>query len=345
MADQDNSLRDDIMAAAEEVEVEDSDEIKETAAPEAAQEATQEVPAETVTDDEPADEPAGEPAIESPPDVVASKPPVDWAPEVKEQWAKLDPTVQSAIADRERHINETLQHTAEARHSVDTFNQMFQPYIPLMQAEGLSDPMVAINGLLQTTAALSMGSQAQKAQRIAGLIKHYGVDIETLDQVLSGGQVADPSETRLEQLLDQRMGPVNQLIERANQAEAQQRQQTDIEVGNDINAFAADANNVHFEAVRTVMADFMDMAAHNGQVMSLPDAYKRACLADPQIAPLVTQQFAQEASAGRQGMLAGKRNAASSIAGHPASGASAELTGDMSLRETIEAQLGGSGRI
>ena len=343
MADQDNSLRDDIMAAADEVEPEEEHhEVKEEAAPEAAQEEAQEVPTEESAGDEPA---ADEPAIESPPDVIASKPPVDWAPEVKEQWAKLDPTVQHAIADRERHINETLQQTAGARHAVDSFNQMFQPYIPLMQAEGVNDPMVAINGLLQTTAALSMGSQAQKAQRIAGLIQHYGIDIETLDQVLSGGQAADPSETRLEQLLDQRMGPVNQLIERANQAEVAQRQQTDQEVGNDINAFAADPKNTHFESVRGVMADFMDMAAHNGQVMSLQDAYQRACLSDPQIAPLVTQQFAQAASDGRQGMLAGKRNAASSITGNPASGGSAELTGDMSLRETIEAQFGGSGRI
>ena len=344
MADQDNSLRDDIMAAADEIEPEEvtTDEIEEAAAPQAAQETQEEVPEQELA----GDEPAGEPSADEPPsDVAASKPPVDWAPEVKEQWSKLDPAVQSAIADRERHINETLQHTAEARHAVESFNQMFQPYIPLMQAEGVSDPMVAINGLLQTTAALSMGSPAQKAQRIAGLIEHYGVDIATLDQVLSGGQAADPSETRLEQLLDQRLAPVNQLIERANQADYQQRAQIDAEVSNDIAAFAADAQNVHFEAVRGVMADFMDMAAHNGQAMSIQDAYKRACLADPRIAPLVTQQFAQEAAQGQQGMLAGKRNAASSITGHPAAGANTGLDAGMSIRETLEAQLGGSDRI
>jgi hypothetical protein len=341
MADQDNSLRDDLMAAA--ADVEDTpegevSEVEETAAPETEEETPQEVSGEE-QQSEPADPPA------EPEPVIQSSPPVDWAPEVKEQWAKLDPALQNAISDRERHINETLQDTAGIRNEYDNFNQMIQPYIPMMQAEGATDAMIAVKGLLDTTAGLMLGSQAQKAQRIAGLIQHYGIDIEVLDGVLAGEPGQDPAATRFEQMLDQRMAPVNQLLQQVNQGQAEQQQQLNAEVGDDIFAFSQDPKNLHFGAVRGVMADFLDMASQRGTPMTLEDAYQRACLADPNIAPLVTQQFAQQAAQGHQAAVGSARNAAGSVVGKPAGGSSSGLTEDMSLRETIEAQFGGGGRI
>ncbi len=343
MAEQETSLREDLEAAAEAVE--ETSEVEEQAAPETAQEEETEVPGEgepTAEAAEQAPEPEPEPAE---PVAATHKPPVDWAPEVKAKFGDLAPEVQAAIAERERGINETLQQTADIRHQYDNFNQMINPYLPLMQAEGVSDPAVAIKGLLETTAALQMGNPQQKAQKIAGLIQHYGVDIETLDNLLSGQPAANPQMNQFEQMLNQRLAPVDQLLQRANQAQAQQVQQQQAEASQTIEQFAADPKNIHFEAVRNTMADFLDMASSRGQQMTIQEAYDRSCALDPAISASVMQERAQQAALGQEGMLAGKKNAASSIHGRPASTNSGLLSDDMSLRETIAAQLEGSGRI
>ena len=335
MADQETSLRDDLESAIADTddnaeEITTTHEVEETAAPQAAEETQEEVSGQG-SPGEPAAAPAEAPA-------PVAQPPVDWAPEVKAKWQELPPDVQSSIAAREAHINETLRDTADIRQDYDDFNNMLQPYAPLMQAEGASDPFQAIQGLLNTTATLAMGSAQQKAGKIAAMINHYGIDIEALDQILAGQappqQQAPPSDPRIDQIWD-----------RIQSAEQQQYQAEVGNAQNSIQAFAADPNNVHFESVKLAMADFIEIADKNGHDMTLEEAYQRACLSDPQIAPLVTAEFANQAAQGHQQAVAGARRAAGSLAGKPASGAMTGITDDMSLRDTIKAQLAGSDRI
>ncbi len=348
MADeQESSLRDDIEAAVESVEdgTEETTthEVQSTAAEETAgQEATPET--EVPGEGEPIAREPGEPAPE--PVAAEAHAPVDWPDEVKAQWDKLDPAVQAAIGSRERHVNEVLQSSAGAREAVESFQGMIQPYIPLMQAEGVTDPLAAVNGLLQTTAALALGSPAQKAQKIANLIAHYGVDIQTLDSVLAG-EPADPQQTQLESMLNERLAPVNQLMQRVNQMDQQSSQRMEQENTQTIQQFAADPKHVHFEAVRTVMADFMDMAAQHGQDMTLDQAYERACMAVPEVAQQVMSARANGIAASGQQALAGKQAAASSVVGQSGAVGTGGIEEGLSLRETLEqaANLHGTGRI
>jgi hypothetical protein len=344
MADQETSLRDDLMAAAEEVEGEEvAVEVEETAAPETAQETEAEVSAEVTSDDGVA-EPAGEPAAPAEP-VSDLNPPVDWAPEVAAKWGELTPDVQAAIVERERHVNNVLQESAGARQAVESFSTMFQPYIPLMQAEGVSDPLVAVEGLLKTTAALQMGSPHQKAQRIAGLIEHYGVDIGMLDAILAGQPVQDPQASQLNQLLDQRLAPVQELMRKVSQYEQQSQLQMEQENAQTIEQFAADPANKYFNHVRNEMADFLDVAASRGQQMTLGEAYQRACMANPQVSQHYLKDQADLAAQGNSRAVAAARVAGSSVHGTPAGGPGGPITDDMSLREILEAQMTGGGRI
>jgi hypothetical protein len=322
-----SSLRDDIEAAADTVE-ETPDAVEATAETETTQKTQAEVPGESAA------------APVEPPAPAAAKPPVDWAPDVKEAWGDLPEGVRNAVAERERHINQTLEDTAGIRHEYDAFNQMISPYIPMIQAEGVSNPQQAIEGLLRTTAALQMGSPQQKAQKLAGLVAHYGVDIEMLDQALTGQLPAGPQAPPTDPRVDQLMARIDQADQATQNQMVQESQQS-------IGQFAGDPANVHFEAVRNTMADFLDVAAQSGHDMTIAEAYQRACLADPNIAPLVTQQFAQQAAQGQQAGIAGKQRAAASISGRPATGAGAAgmITDDMSLRDTIAAQLAGGSRI
>ena len=349
MADQDNSLREDLEAAIETVddgaEETTTHEVEGAPAQEAEGQATEtetEVPAEGGA------EPAADDVVAQP-DVVppGSQPPVDWPDEVKEQWATLQPEVQNLIAERERHVNEVLQHSADARQAVDTFQQMIQPFTPLMQAEGVSDPLTAINGLLQTTAQLALGSPQQKAQKVAELIGHYGVDIATLDSLLAGEPVANPEDIKLQQMLDARLAPVNQMLSQFQQAQQRSAQQVEAENAQTIDQFARDPKNVHFMQVREVMADFLDIAATNGQEMSLEQAYQRACMAVPEVAAQVMQSQANGIAGQNQQALAGAQAAASSVTGQPGAVGTGGIEEGLSLRETLEqaAGLHGSGRI
>ena len=340
MADQETSLREDLESAiasdgdsAEEIE--NTHEVEATAAPETEEETQEEVSGEGAPADASPENPPNIPPETAP---QAVQPPVDWAPEVKAKWQELPPDVQSAVAAREAHINETLRETAGIRQDCDDFNAMIAPYEPLMQAEGASDAFQAIQGLMNTTATLAMGSAQQKASKIAAMINHYGVDINTLDEILSGQAPAQQPQTPSDPRIDQ-------IWNRMQAAEQGQYQQMQQEAQTSIQTFAADPKNVHFQSVKNTMADFIEIADKNGQNMTLEEAYQRACLADPQIAPLVTAEFANQTAQSHQQTVAGARRAAGSIMGKPAGGAGNAITDDMSLRDTIKAQLAGSDRI
>lgn len=297
------------------------------------------------------EEPPEQPDTESDEDSRAAKPekpkkkekgptaPVDWSPEDRKAFEGLPESIQRSIHQREVAINQKLQETTEARRVAEGFVKTIEPYYALIQAEGASDPLQAIGGLLQTAATLKLGSPQQKAQRIAQLVGHYGVDIETLDQALSGSLPQNNEETRLNQMLEQRLQPVNQLMQRLNQMEQAQAQQVQGRAAQDVQQMIADTQKYpHFEAARYMMADFMDMAAQQGRSMSLDEAYQQAVAYSG-----LQQGMMQEQN---QQRLQQKQNAASSVAGRRSGGSSgAPDYSGMSLRETIAAQFAGADRI
>ena len=227
-AAKETTLREDMAAAMESLENPDETEVvEETHDTETApvqEEAPQEVPVSEETGPVTA-APARSEVQQEVDRGKVGKPPVDWPIAKKDTWAKLDPDTRQYISDRERHINSTLQETVAARRVADSFLRTAEPYRALMAAEGVNDPIQAFQGLMNVTATLAMGSPQQKAERIAGLCKHYGVDIEMLDAALVGSLPQNPQQSQFEQLLDQRMAPVNQLLAQINQANQNQHNQ------------------------------------------------------------------------------------------------------------------------
>ena len=208
------------------------------------------------------------------------------------------------------------------------------------------EALQGIGELLKTAATLAIGSPQVKAQRLAGLAKHYNIDIGLLDQALAGTMPENPEEDRLQRLLDQRMGPVNQLMQQVQQAQQNQQQQVFVQANQTVEQFGQDPRNEHYDAVRTVMADFLDVAAHNGQVMTLDEAYQRACMATPGVAEEMTRRFNSGVVSTQQQHLQQKSNAAASISGQRSSGGSGTPNYDkMSMREMLEAQLPQQARI
>jgi hypothetical protein len=335
------SLSDDLNAVIDQLEGVEDDE--EEGRPEEVS-AEEKEPQEEVSADAEAEEPE-HPVAQEKPQQPAFKPPIDWSPSLREHWKKLPPDVQKAVHDREAQVNNVMQQTAQDRRLAQGFNEVVSQYRGLMAAEGVQDPLQGIQGLLMTTAQLAMGNQQTKAQRIAALIQHYGVDIETLDTVLAGEQPQNNPDHRLEEMLNQRLAPVNQLLEQLNQSRQQQFQQVQTQATQSIEQFAADPQNEFFDSVRYAMADFLDVAAQNGVHMSLEEAYQRACALNPEINQITSQRQQAQSATSKADVMRRKATASSSVKGHRAGGADANAKQERSLREELEANFSGNERI
>jgi len=336
---EETSIADDLSAVIDQLEGDEGDEEESRA---------QEIPAEK---EEPQEEISAEGQTEEPehrveqPQQPAFKPPIDWSPKLREHWKTLPSEVQKAVHDREQQVNSVMQQTAQDRRLAQGFNEVVSQYRGLMAAEGVQDPLQGIQGLLMTTAQLAMGNQQTKAQRIAALIQHYGVDIETLDSVLAGEQPQNNPDHRLEEMLNQRLAPVNQLLEQLNESRQQQFQAVEYQAQESIQQFATDPQNEFFDSVRYAMADFLDVAAQNGVHMTLEEAYQRACALNPEINQIMSQRQQAQSLTSKADVMRRKANASSSVKGQRAGGTDSSSKQERSLREELEANFGGNERI
>lgn len=247
--------------------------------------------------------------------------PVSWRPSAREVWKDLPPAAKEEILKRESEIQRGLQETAQARKFSQQFQEMVRPFEGIMRAEGARNPMEGIQSLLQTGAALSMGQKNVKAQTIANLINHYGVDIETLDDILSGQQPKDSEEAKLQRMLDERLKPVQDLMGQVQQQRTQQSQTVQQETQTAIQQFAADPKNEFFNDVRNDMSDILEMAARRGEEMTLQEAYDRACYYNPEVRKVVQARGAQPGNGTPdKAAMRRKRAAASSVSGRRSGG-------------------------
>lgn len=266
------------------------------------------------------------PAIEAP---TGLKAPAGWNPQQREQWSKIPQDIQEHITARETEMATNMANTSDSRTTHDRMAQLGQSYAPIMAAEGVTDPVMAAEGLFQTVSQLRMGNAQQKAQTIAQLINHYGVDITELDNNLSGQQSESPVNSEVERLLEQKMAPFNQMMGLLEQANGQKAEQTKANAQKEVESFAS--NGAEFLGdVRNDMADMIDFAHARGQEMTLQDAYNKAVAMNPQISKVLEQRKIM----GNNNTVQKKKAASSSLNGKR-SGLTAPPAGGGSMRDDI----------
>lgn len=259
------------------------------------------------------------------------KAPVNWGPKERESWSKIPRPLQDKIVAREKEMADAMQGTADARKTHGAINQLAQAYAPILAAEGAATPMAAIQSMFQTVAQLRMGSPADKAGQIAQMIKHYGVDIGTLDSMLVGESPQQNPNAQLESLIDQRMAPINNVMEQLSQQQLQFQQNQQQQATQAVVDFG---QNAEFLAdVRNDMADLIDLAAKHGRELSMQEAYDRACALNPDVSAVIEERARAEKLLGDKTTLANKRKAASSLNGQQ-QGDGGSRAG-MSMRDTI----------
>lgn len=283
------------------------------------------------TEGAPATTAEGAPA-ESPTETQIEPPPQSWKPALKAKWSSLEPELRQEIIRRERDILREFGVSSHARKLANDLQEVTRPYEGRMRALNVT-PLQAVGELLKADYALSTAPPTQKAQFMAKLIKDYGVDIAELDSALAGQQ-ADPTTSRVEQLLQQQLAPVQQFMQQQQQtleAERQAREQAAIA---EIQQMANDhVKYPYFETVRNDMADLIDLNARRGIQLSLADAYAKAVQINPETAPLVRTQTKQVQVQNNRAQKA--IQASASVKGAPAG--SPTTKGSDSLRDTIEA--------
>ncbi len=266
-----------------------------------------------------------------------SRPPVSWNAEAREAWKDIPKHAQEYINKREADYTSGLQKNADNAQRAVAMDQALAPFQQFLAMSG-QPPSQTIGGLLQTASVLQMGSAPQKAQSIANLIQQFGVDIATLDGVLSGAGVPPEMQQQqaMQNMVQQQLAPLQQQLAQYQQAEQQQQLQQSQQIQSDVERFANDPQNEFYRDVSADMADILELAANRGQDLSLKDAYERACQMNPQVSRVIAARAQQQA-------LQKKQQAAVSVSGSPAG--DAVSTEGNSLSQDIAAAWDNSGRL
>ena len=297
-----------------------------------------------------AEEQAKDPEAPKVVDPRIDRAPQSWKGEAKKVWAELPLHVRQEVLRRERETNKVMQETATDRQRLGSIKEVLAPHMDRINQIYGGNPITAINNMLAVERTMISGDPATKVQMIANMIKHFNVDVISLDRVLSGQGGPTPEvqqQAAIEQLLEQKLAPFQQFIQSQQQREQQQRAQVEQEVEHTVESMAADAAQFpYFEEVREDMADLIQLGAQKGVYISLPEAYNKAVRMNDGTFQAVSVRDSSQAAtqAALQAHQAAQKakGASLSVSGAPsAPGTNAGNPND--LRGTIESLFGGMG--
>lgn len=282
-----------------------------------------------------------QPGPKSGPKQSSDRAPASWKPEIREHWAQLPEGVRAEVARRESEVARTLQETAEARRTAESVMKTIAPYEGFIRAEG-SNPLQAIDNLMSTAARLRTGTAPELAQMVAGLVNQFGIGrfgnsfIEQLDSALAGqAPKQDPQASAIEQVLNQRLAPMQNMLTQFQQAQYQQQQQATQAAQSEVATFLERAE--FGNDVREDMADLLEAAQRRGQNMTLVDAYKKACMMNDNVRTVLSRRIKAQGAQQTTQAAQKARSAAVQISGSAPMGALKQESTD--VRSAIEAAI------
>ena len=217
-----------------------------------------------------------EPAAEPEKVVAAEVPagaPKTWKPEVAAQWAAIPPAVQAEITRREEDMFQGIERYKATASFGNTVQEVLKPYDAIMKAHNI-DPVQTIQGLLGVEYKMATGTHAQRLEVLREIATNYKID---LGAVAGGGQEEDPyaapENARVAQL-ERELAEVKSgqtSLQAARYEEARQQKQSEV------NAFATDPANPHFNEVAEDMARMLGL----DKSLSLAKAYEQAVWSNP----------------------------------------------------------------
>lgn len=256
-------------------------------------------------------------------------PPKTWRKEAAELWAQLPPTVQAEVQKREDDMFRGLEAYKVDAGLGKSFKTALEPFLPTLQQHGI-DPTQQVASLMQAHFTLALGTPQEKLALFQQIAQDYGIDASQLPDP-AGAPFVDPAVSALQSELNS--------VKSILTAQTRQAQEAKIsEITEQINAFAADPKNVHFNDVANDMVTLLQAKA----VKTLEEAYEKAIWANPvtrakELERQTAERDAEKRKEATERAAAAKR--ASSVSIRPqarrASGTAPSGTLDDTLRETL----------
>jgi hypothetical protein len=263
------------------------------------------------------------------------KPPASWTPQAREDWAALPPRVKAEVHRREVEANRVVQDAAQARNFVSSFENVMRPYEMFIRAEN-SNPLAAVQNMMQTAAELRVGTSISKARLVAGIIQTFGIDVEALDDLLVG-KTPQGGGQQAQQFRDPR---VDALLAKQQQADQYAEQQTAREVAQTLAAFAD--KHEFYGDVASLMADLMEVKAKQGQTVDMEQVYKHACTLHEGVSSILAQRASAPKTANLSNAVLRAKRAASSVRSE-ATPDGGHVPRDDSIRASLEAAMESAG--
>lgn len=257
------------------------------------------------------------------------KPPNSWSAAAKAKWAEMPTELQAEINKREIEVHQGFTRLDEDRQFGKVLKDIVQPYMPIIQAEG-GTPVTAIQALLNSAYVLRTGTPQAKTQLFQQLAHQYGVDLTQVSQV----------QTKVDPQLQAIQSELMQLRSETQRQKGEREQQERAALQGQIDTFAADPKNAHFETVKADMAALLQ----GGRAKDLREAYDMAVWARPDIRSTLLQSQSAELEAKRVAEAKAKadaaRKASVSVKGGPGAAAPTNsAVSNRSLREELEANI------
>lgn len=229
---------------------------------------TTEPAAKTVgSDGNPGDTPAtGDPATGSAAADPAAEPPKTWRKEAAELWKTLPAAARQEIVKREADIFKGIEgYKAEAAFG-KSFREVLSPFMPVLERYNIN-PAAQVGELMRAHHTLALGTPAEKTALFQRLLTDYQV------QLPAPGEEPAYIDPAVKDLQSQ----VQTLHSQLSQADASRQAQVIAERRKEIETFAADPANPHFEEVSNDMVTLLQ----GGVCKTLPEAYEKAVWANP----------------------------------------------------------------
>lgn len=262
--------------------------------------------------------------------------PEHWPQADKDLFTGLDPKGQQFLLDRhkamEADYTRKTQEIADFRKTYDPVAQLFEPYQAELRANGTTPAEV-----VSRWASVDRALESDPAGTLQQLAQSYGLDLANLE--------AAPQVDPQVKALQEQMAMLTRSIQDREQAEVTTRHNTML---NEIESFSTQTNEAgepahpYFDAVVNDMAALAHAERSAGREPKLDALYERAVWANPEVREqmLAAQRKAAEEKAEKEAIAKAKqaKSASRSVSGSPTG--SAPPTDDLSLRESLERQIG-----
>lgn len=271
---------------------------------------------------------AGKEAVSPAPTPASTelKAPAQWKPAIREEWPKLPRAVQEEVLRREADSMRLIGSVGPKIRMADEISQHIAPFAESLTESGMS-PSAFVADIFDSIKVLARGTPQERAETVANIVQSYGVDLPTLDRILTA-RISAPPEVLQARIATARANAV------IHQQTSSVEHQTAMDAERSIVAFAADPKHEFIDDVRNQMADLIEL----GHAKSLEDAYQSAIWSNPDTRKILLTREAQSRAAVKTTRAVAARKASSSVRGAPSvPGAASNGASGGTLRETIAA--------